>query len=132
MFVSAYVHFYCVRFNDKNRKTRMTLIIISLITIIGGMLYIVDSSYYFPIARSSLSGFQYFINTIAVGEIKRSYTREDTTYKLPVLQAGFFRCFTSCDCSICYERLVHLRLVHLRLRFKTGPFLIDYSNILVC
>ena len=35
--------------HDKYRNTRLILIIINFITIIGGMLYIIDSSYYFPI-----------------------------------------------------------------------------------
>ena len=113
-------HFYCIRFKWQNRKTRMALIIISLITIIGDMLYIIDSSYYFPIAGSFLSGFHYFVNTIAVGEMILLYTPEDTTYTLIVLQT-FLGALLAAIGS-CYEK-------H---QIKISLLLIDLSNISMC
>ena len=107
--------------HDKHRKTRLILIIINFITMIGGILYIIDSSYYFPIIGSFLLGFQYLSITIAVGEMSRSYTPEDITYKVPVLQFGYF--LGALPAAI-------VPYVMKDIKFKIGPFLIEYSNIL--
>ena len=107
--------------HDKHRKTRLILIIINFITMIGGILYIIDSSYYFPIIGSFLLGFQYLAITIAVGEMSRSYTPEDITYKVPVLQFGYF--LGALPAAI-------VPYVMKDIKFKIGPFLIEYSNIL--
>ena len=107
--------------HDKYRKTRLILIIINFITIIGGILYIIDSSYYFPIIGSFLSGFRYLARTIAVGEMSRSYTPTDITYKIPVLQFGYI--LGAFPAAI-------VTYVMKDIKFKIGPFLIDYSNIL--
>ena len=107
--------------HDKYRKTRLILIIINFVTIIGGLLYVIDSSYYFPIIGSFLSGFQYLAHTIAVGEMSRSYTPADITYKVPVLQFGFF--LGALPAAI-------VPSVMKDIKFNIGPFLIDYSNIL--
>ena len=107
--------------HDKYRNTRLILIIINFITIIGGMLYIIDSSYYFPIIGSFLSGFQHLAHTIAIGEISRSYAPINITYKVPVLQFGFF--LGALPAAI-------VPSVMKDIQFKIGPFLIDYSNIL--
>ena len=107
--------------HDKYRRTRLILIIINFITIIGGILYIIDLSYYFPIIGSFLSGFQNLAHTIAVGEMSRSYTPKDITYKIPVLQFGFF--LGALPAAI-------VPSVMKDVKFKVGPFLIDYSNIL--
>ena len=107
--------------HDKYRKTRLILIIINYITIIGGILYIIDSSYYFSIIGSFLSGFQYLSQSIAVGEMSRSYTPKDITYKVPVLQFGFF--LGALPAAI-------VPYVMRDIRFNIGQFFIDYSNIL--
>ena len=107
--------------HDKYRKTRLILIIINYITIIGRILYIIDSSYYFSIIGSFLSGFQYLSQSIAVGEMSRSYTPNDITYKVPVLQFGFF--LGALPAAI-------VPYVMRDIRFNIGPFFIDYSNIL--
>ena len=107
--------------HDKHRKTRLILIIINFVTMIGGILYIIDSSYYFPIIGSFLLGFQYLAITIAVGEMSRSYTPEDITYKVPVLQFGYF--LGALPAAI-------VPYVMKDIKFKIGPFLIEYSNIL--
>ena len=107
--------------HDKYRTTRLVLIIINFITIIGGILYVVDSSYYFPIIGSFLSGFQHLAHTVAVGEMSRSYTPTDITYKVPVLQFGFF--LGALPAAI-------VPSVMKDIKFKIGPFLIDYSNVL--
>ena len=107
--------------HDKYRTTRLVLIIINFITIIGGILYVVDSSYYFPIIGSFLSGFQHLAHTVAVGETSRSYTPIDITYKVPVLQFGFF--LGALPAAI-------VPSVMKDIKFKIGPFLIDYSNVL--
>ena len=107
--------------HDKYRKTRLILIIINYFTIIGGILYIIDSSYYFPIIGSFLSGFQYLAQSIAVGEMSRSYTPKDITYKVPVLQLGFFLgALPAAIVPYCMKGV----------KFNIGPFFIDYSNIL--
>ena len=107
--------------HDKYRKTRLILIIINFITIIGGTLYIIDSSYYFPIIGSFLLGFQNLAHTIAVGEMSRSYKPTDITYKIPVLQFGYF--LGALPAAVVVS-------VMKDIKFKIGPFLIDYSNIL--
>ena len=110
--------------HDKYRKTRLILIVINFITITGGILYIIDSSYYFPIILFSyyfLSGFRYLARTIAVGEMSRSYTPTDITYKIPVLQFGYI--LGAFPAAIAAS-------VMKDITFKIGPFLIDYSNIL--
>ena len=106
---------------DKYRKTRLILIVINFITIIGGILYIIDSSYHFPIIGSFLSGFQYLARIIAVGEMSRSYTPADITYKIPALQFGYI--LGAFPAAI-------VASVMKDITFKIGPFLIDYSNIL--
>ena len=113
--------FLVSNFHDKHRKTRLILIIINFITMIGGILYIIDSSYYFPIIGSFLLDFQYLAITIAVGEMSRSYTPEDITYKVPVLQFGYF--LGALPAAI-------VPYVMKDIKFKIGPFLIEYSNIL--
>ena len=107
--------------HDKYRTTRLILIIINFITMIGGILYIIDSSYYFPIIGTFLLGFQYLAITIAAGEMSRSYTPKDITYKVPVLQFGYF--LGALPAAI-------VPYVMKDIKFKIGPFLIDYSNIL--
>ena len=107
--------------HDKYRKTRLILIIINYITIIGGILYIIDSSYYFSIIGSFLSGFQYLSQSIAVGEMSRSHKPKGITYKVPVLQFGFF--LGALPAAI-------VPYVMRDIRFNIGPFFIDSSNIL--
>ena len=106
--------------HDKYRKTRLMLIIINFLTIAGGILYIVDLSYYFPMIGSFLLGFPYLAQTIAVSEITRSHTPREVTYKVPVLQFGFF--LGALPAAVVPWAM--------KYKFNVGPFLIDDSNIL--
>ena len=106
--------------HDKYRKTRLMLIIINFLAIAGGILYIIDLSYYFPMIGSFLLGFPYLAQTIAVSEITRSHTPSEVTYKVPVLQFGFF--IGALPAAIVPWAM--------KCKFNVGPFLIDDSNIL--
>ena len=105
--------------HDTYRKTRLILIFINFI--VGGIIYTIDLSYFFPIMGSFLLGFQILAQTVAVGEITRSYTPKEITYKVPVLQFGFF--------LGALPAATILRFIE-NIKFNIGPFKIDFSNIL--
>ena len=107
--------------HDTYRKTRLILIFINFMTIVGGIIYTIDLSYFFPIMGSFLLGFQILAQTAAVGEITRSYTPKEITYKVPVLQFGFF--------LGALPAATILRFIE-NIKFNIGPFKIDFSNIL--
>ena len=107
--------------HDTYRKTRLILIFINFMTIVGGIIYTIDLSYFFPIMGSFLLGFQILAQTVAVGEITRSYTPKEITYKVPVLQFGFF--------LGALPAATILRFIE-NIKFNIGPFKIDFSNSL--
>ena len=107
--------------HDTYRKTRLILIFINFMTIVGGIIYTIDLSYFFPIMGSFLLGFQILAQTVAVGEITRSYTPKEITYKVPGLQFGFF--------LGALPAATILRFIE-NIKFNIGPFKIDFSNIL--
>ena len=107
--------------HDTYRKTRLIMIFINFMTITGGILYTIDLPYFFPIIGSFLLGFQILAQTVAVGEITRSYTPKEINYKVPVLQFGFF-----------FGALPAAAIVRVieNIKFNIGPFKIDFSNML--
>ena len=107
--------------HDTYRKTRLIIIFINFMTIAGGIIYTTDLSYFFPIMGSFLLGFQILAQTVAVGEITRSYTPKEITYKVPVLQFGFF--------LGALPAATILRFIE-NIKFNIGPFKIDFSNML--
>ena len=70
---------------------------------------------------SFLLGFQILAQTVAVGEITRSYTPNEITYKVPVLQFGFLLGALPAAAIV--------RAIE-NIKFNIGPFKIDFSNIL--
>ena len=107
--------------HDTYRKTRLIIIFINFMTIAGGTIYTIDLSYFFPIMGSFLLGFQILAQTVAVGEITRSYTPKEITYKVPVLQFGFF--------LGALPAATILRFIE-NIKFNIGPFKIDFGNML--
>ena len=107
--------------HDTYRKTRLIIIFINFMTIAGGIIYTIDLSYFFPIMGSFLLGFQILAQTVAVGEITRSYTPKEITYKVPVLQFGFF---------LGALRAAAIVRAIENIKFNIGPFKIDFSNML--
>ena len=107
--------------HDTYRKTRLIMIFINFMTIAGGILYTIDLSYFFPTIRSFLLGFQILAQTVAVGEITRSYTPKEITYKVSVLQFGFF---------LGALRAAAIVRAIENIKFNIGPFKIDFSNML--
>ena len=96
--VMTYLHFLpnmlfgliITHFHDKFRQTRLFILVINVLCIIGGILYAIDISLYFPLVGCFILGIRFFVQPIAVGEITRTYPAEHLTYKLPGLNFCLF------------------------------------------
>ena len=77
-------------FHDKYRKTKMILILISCCGTVGGLLYIISYSYYFPILATFFLGVTLLVLPVTVGEMARSYPPYELAQKIPLMSFGIY------------------------------------------
>ena len=76
--------------HDKFRKTKLAMIILNFICIIGGVLYAFSLSSVLALAACFLLGFRHLPLPITVGEVARSYAPKQLTYKFPLMNFFFY------------------------------------------
>ena len=76
--------------HDKYRQTRLCVLVINVLCLLGGIIYTIDISIYFPIIGCFMLGIRFLVQPIAVGELARSYPPEQLNYKLPVMKFFLF------------------------------------------
>ena len=127
--VMTYLHFLpnllfgliITHFHDKFRQTRLFILFINVLCLIGGILYAIDISLYFPLVGCFILGIRFFVQPIAVGEMARTYPAEQLTYRLPALNICLFL-GSGPACLINY--------LSRNIDFHIGPIHIKYGNFL--
>ena len=105
--------------HDIFRKTKLVMIILNFICIIGGVLYAFSISSVLALTACFLLGFRHLPLPITVGEVARSYAPEQLTYKLPLM--NFFFCLGSGPAAI-------ITYISNDISFNFLSLQIDYGN----
>ena len=118
---AGFFGFPLTHWHDRHRRTRLIMISINYVSIIGSFFYIVSTSFLFPLIGSFLLGLPFLMQPVAIGELSRAYSPKHVTQKLPLLT------FVS---YIGYFPAALLLYITKNIQFDVGPFRIEYGNFL--
>ncbi|XP_057310185.1 uncharacterized protein LOC130648165 [Hydractinia symbiolongicarpus] len=107
------------RYADKTRRTKMIIIILNFIAMIGSILYVIPSPI-FPFVGKLLNGGVIISRPLIIGETARSYPSKDVQSKMSYLVFASTLGFMIGPCVV-------LPFAKLNIRF--GQVLIQYGNI---
>ena len=119
--VAAIFNFPLTYWHDRTRKTKLIMISVNFLSIIGSFVYIVNKSFIFPLIGTVLLGSPWLMQPVAVGEMSRAYPPKDVTQKLPLLTLASY---------VGYFPAALFLYTSKNLQFYIGPFLINYENAL--
>ena len=118
---AGFFSFPLTHWHDRHRRTRLIMISINYLSIIGSFFYIVNMSLIFPLAGSFLLGLPFLMQPVAIGELSRAHSPKDVTQKLPLLtQLSYSGYFPA----------AFLLYITKNIKFHVGPFQIEYGNFL--
>ena len=107
--------------HDRSRRTKLIMISLNFVSITGSFVYIVNTSFIFPVIGSFLLGSLSLIEPVAVGEMSRAYSPKDVTQKLPLMTLSSY---------VGYFPVALFLYTLKNMQFYVGPFLIGYENVL--
>ena len=76
--------------HDVYRRTRLFMVILNFICMVGAILYLWYVFPYVPTFGCVLLGFKYLFQPVAFGEVSRSYEPEVLTRKLPIITIAYY------------------------------------------
>ena len=118
---AAIFNFPLTYWHDRTRRTKLIMISVNFLSIIGSFVYIVNKSSLFPIVGTFLLGSPWLMQPVAVGEMSRAYAPKDVTQKLPLLTLASYAGYFPAALFLCTSK---------NIQFYVGPFLIEYENVL--
>ena len=118
---AGFFSFPLTHWHDRHRKTKLIMISINYLSIIGSFFYIMNMSFLFPLVGSFLLGLPFLMQPVAVGELSRAYSPKDVTQILPLLALATY---------IGYFPAALLLYITKNIKFHVGPFQIEYGNFL--
>ena len=118
---AAIFSFPLTYWHDRSRKTKLIMISLNFVSIIGGFVYIVNKSFIFPIIGSLLLGSPFLMQPVAFGEMSRAYSPKDVTQKLPLMTLSSYVGYFPAALSLHTLK---------NIKFYVGPFLMEYENVL--
>ena len=118
---AAIFNFPLTYWHDRTRRTKLIMISVNFLSIIGSFVYIVNKSSPFPIVGTFLLGSPFLMQPVAVGEMSRAYAPKDVTQKLPLLTLSLY---------VGYFPAALFLYTSKNVQFYVGPFLIEYENVL--
>ena len=118
---AAIFNFPLTYWHDRTRKTKLIMISVNFLSIIGSFVYIVNNSFLFPLVGTILLGSPWLMQPVAVGEMSRAYPPKDVTQKLPLLTLASY---------VGYFPAALFLYTTKNLQLHVGPFLIKYENAL--
>ena len=78
--------------HDRSRRTKLIMISLNFVSITGSFVYIVNTSFIFPVIGSFLLGSLSLIEPVAVGEMSRAYSPRDVTFNDTFVIRWIFSC----------------------------------------
>ena len=115
---AAIFNFPLTYWHDRTRKTKLIMISVNFLIIIGSFVYIVNKSFLFPLFGTILLGSPWLMQPVAVGEMSTAYPPKDVTQKLPLLTIASY---------VGYFPAALFLFTTKNPQLHVGPFLIKYA-----
>lgn len=113
MFLSSVV----ARYADKTRRTKLIIIILNFIAMIGSILYVIPWSPIFPFLGKLLNGGVIISRPLMIGETARSYPSKDVQSKMSYLVFASTLGFMIGPCVVLPFAELNIRFGHVRIQY---------------